>query len=88
LTARLAVADAFGSWKKTFPMPSAFVSSMAVITGRSPSAQQDLSAPPPPTEPPGNVSAALEVVKKSRRPVMTTLEEFYKVDIVEAWTAS
>jgi L-serine dehydratase len=74
--------------KPAFLMRNALVGPMAVITGRSPSAQQDLSAPPPPTEPPGNVSAALEVVKQSRRPVMTTLEEFYKVDIVEAWTAS
>jgi L-serine dehydratase len=74
--------------KPAFLMRNALVAPMAVITGRSPSAQQDLSAPPPPTEPPGNVSAALEVVKQSRRPVMTTLEEFYKVDIVEAWTAS
>ncbi len=66
--------------RRTFMMRSAVVSSAAVITGCSVSDEQRTavaSAAPPKVA--GNVSPDLNVVKKSKGPVMTTLEEFYKV---------
>jgi L-serine dehydratase len=61
--------------RRTFLMRSAVVGATAVMTGRSLSAQeraQRSTAPPP-------LSENLEVVKKQKGPVMTTLDEFYKV---------
>jgi L-serine dehydratase len=61
--------------RRTFLMRSAVIGATALITGRSISAQQQTAAataPPP-------LSKDLEVVKQSSRPVMTTIDEFYKV---------
>src|SRR4029077_2486530 len=54
---------------------------MAVITGcSSPSSEQAAAAPPaPPPMPAPNLSPDLDVVKKAKGPVMTTIDEFYKV---------
>ncbi len=66
--------------RRTFMMRSAVIGSAAVITGCTmPEKQQAVaaSAPPPPVKEP--LSPELDVVKRSKGPVMTTLEEFYKV---------
>src|SRR5687767_9226104 len=64
--------------RRTFLMRSAVISATAVVTGRAISAQERTAAAtaPPPKVP---LSPDLEVVKKSKGPVMTTLDEFYKV---------
>jgi L-serine dehydratase len=62
--------------RRTFMMRGAVVAATAVITGRTISAQEKTAratAPPPPLDP------DLNVVQKSKGPVMTTLDEFYKV---------
>src|SRR5262249_16524949 len=62
--------------RRTFLMRSAVVGATAVIVGRSVSAQertQRATAEPPP------LAQKLNVVKKQKGPVMTTLDEFYKV---------
>ena len=65
--------------RRTFMMRSAVIGSAAVITGRvavrGGRRPRRATAPPPKV----NVSPDLNVVKKSKGPVMTTLEEFYKV---------
>jgi L-serine dehydratase len=67
--------------RRTFMMRSAVIGSAAVITGCSmPEKQQTAAAsaaPPKVAEPP--LSADLEVVKKSKGPVITVVDEFYKV---------
>jgi L-serine dehydratase len=68
--------------RRAFMMRSAIMGAVAVITGCSPStpeqtAQTNPTPPPVPQAPP--LSPDLEVVKKSKGPVMTTLDEFYKV---------
>jgi L-serine dehydratase len=67
--------------RRAFMMRSAVVGAAAVITGcAAPSQQQTASATTsPPAPPASNVSPDLDVVKKSKGPVMTTLDEFYKV---------
>jgi L-serine dehydratase len=71
--------------RRTFFMRSAVIGAAAVMTGRTVSAQDRLAGakvaastkqgtPPPPP-----LSPALNVVKKTKGPVMTTLDEFYKV---------
>ncbi|HMF95423.1 MAG TPA: L-serine ammonia-lyase [Vicinamibacterales bacterium] len=68
--------------RRAFMMRSALVGAMAVITGCSaPTEQQTAAAAPPPAPPKPAVplSEDLNVVKKAKGPVMTTLEEFYKV---------
>ena len=84
--AKLPIDEAFptevppGVDRRTFMMRSAVISSAAVITGCTPTEKQQTAAataPPPVVK--GNVSPDLDVVKKSKGPVMTTLEEFYKV---------
>jgi L-serine dehydratase len=64
--------------RRTFLMRSAVIGATAVITGRTISAQAATAAAtaPPPTVP---LSPELNVVKKSKGPVMTTIDEFYKV---------
>ncbi len=59
-------------------MRSAVIGATAVITGRPISAQErtQRSTAPPPTP---QLSPDLNVVKKQKGPVMTTLDEFYKV---------
>jgi L-serine dehydratase len=69
--------------RRTFIMRSAVVGATSVILGRSISASErtERSTAPPPYQaqsaPP--LSADLNVVKKEKGPVMTTLDEFYKV---------
>jgi L-serine dehydratase len=68
--------------RRAFMMRSALVGAMSVITGCSPSPQQSTAAQPAPAPPPApasKVSADLDVKKQAKGPVMTTLEEFYKV---------
>ena len=62
-------------------MRSALVGAVAVLNGCSPATPQQAAAPPPapPAAPAGKLSPELDVVKKAKGPVMTTLEEFYKV---------
>jgi L-serine dehydratase len=64
--------------RRTFMMRSSVVGAAAVISGRSLSAEEHTKAA---TAPPPKValSPELDVVKKAKGPVMTTLEEFYKV---------
>ncbi|HTO09050.1 MAG TPA: L-serine ammonia-lyase [Myxococcota bacterium] len=64
--------------RRTFLMRSAVVGAATVLTGRPVSAKEAkerASAPPPKV----TLSPELDVVKRSKGPVMTTLEEFYKV---------
>ena len=66
--------------RRAFMMRSAVISSAAVITGCSVSdKEQKARAVEPPPKAASNVSPDLEVVKKSKGPVMTVLQEFYKV---------
>ena len=69
--------------RRAFLMRSAVVGAAAVIVGCSPSKEQAAApaaapAPPPPQAAPP-MSADLNVVKKAKGPVMTTIDEFYKV---------
>jgi L-serine dehydratase len=67
--------------RRTFLMRSAVIGAAALVTGRRVSAEQQAAAAAK-AEPPRvavSLSPDLEVVKKARGPVMTTLEEFYKV---------
>ena len=61
-------------------MRSAVIGSAAVITGCTPSEKQQTAAAsaPPPAVPKG-VSLDLDVKKQTKGPVMTTIDEFYKV---------
>jgi L-serine dehydratase len=68
--------------RRTFMMRSAMIGAVAVLSGCAPpstdqTAQQATSAPPPAAK--GNVSVDLDVVKKAKGPVMTVIDEFYKV---------
>jgi L-serine dehydratase len=61
--------------RRTFLMRSAVIGATAVITGRNISAQERTAAataPPP-------LSKDLDVVKRESKPIMTTIDEFYKV---------
>ena len=64
--------------RRTFLMRSALIGATAIITGRSVSAQERSQKaegyPPTPA-----LSPDLEVVKEQKRPIMTTVDEFYKV---------
>jgi L-serine dehydratase len=65
--------------RRAFLMRSALISATAVLTGQAVSAQDRanrLMTGPPPVP---ALSPTLDVVKKSHAPVMTTLDEFYKV---------
>jgi L-serine dehydratase len=64
--------------RRTFLMRGAVVGATAVILGRSVSAEERVlrSIGPPPSS---LVSSRLYVVQKEKGPVMTTLDEFYKV---------
>ena len=69
--------------RRTFMMRSAMIGAVSVLTGCAPAtpeqtAKQATSAPPPPGPAP-NLSPDLDVVKKAKGPVMTTIDEFYKV---------
>ena len=65
--------------RRAFLMRSALISATAVLTGRAVSAQDSanrLKEGYPPTPP---LSPSLNVVKEQKGPVMTLLDEFYKV---------
>ena len=62
--------------RRTFMMRSAVVGATAVITGRYLSAEEKTKRA---TGTPPKLDPTLNVVKKGKGPVMTTLEEFYKV---------
>jgi L-serine dehydratase len=66
--------------RRTFLMRSAVVGATAVILGKSVSAKERILrsiAPPPQVS--GGLSKLLYVVQKEKGPVMTTVDEFYKV---------
>src|SRR6476646_8395768 len=67
--------------RRTFMMRSAVIGAAAVITGCSKSGPEQIAAAvaPPPVLPATPLSPDLQVVQKGKGPVMTTLEEFYKV---------
>jgi L-serine dehydratase len=67
--------------RRAFMMRSALVGAMGVITGCSPTPEQAAAQAPatPPPMPAPALSNDLNVVKKAKGPVMTTLDEFYKV---------
>jgi L-serine dehydratase len=65
--------------RRAFLMRSAAISAAAVMTGCSVSEKAKEVGTTPPPKADSAVSADLEVVKKSKGPVMTTLDEFYKV---------
>src|SRR5262249_6048664 len=64
--------------RRTFMMRGAVVSAALLMTGRTASAEEKkkaATAAPPKVQ----LSPDLDVVKKAKGPVMTTIEEFYKV---------
>ena len=69
--------------RRAFLMRSAVTGAAAVLAGcAAPTPQQTADNPTPPPAPKAaasQVSADLEVKKKTKGPVMTTIEEFYKV---------
>jgi L-serine dehydratase len=70
--------------RRAFMMRTAVVGAAAVMAGCAPPAPQQstppATAPPAPTPQQGPaLSPDLDVVKKAKGPVMTTLDEFYKV---------
>src|SRR6187455_345042 len=66
--------------RRSFLMRSAVISATAVITGRTVSAQQPrAAAAAPPAKLNTALSPTLDVVKKEKGPVITTIDEFYKV---------
>ena len=70
--------------RRAFMMRSAVVGAAAVIAGCSAPDSEKLAAttaaePPPQPKPAVNLSSDLDVVKKAKGPVITTLDEFYKV---------
>jgi L-serine dehydratase len=71
-----------GMDRRAFMMRSALIGAVAVLTGAppaSPAATAKKAASAPPTPPKTGMSPNLDVVKKSKGPVMTTVDEFYKV---------
>jgi len=66
--------------RRAFLMRSATIGAAAVLTGcttQEKTAQVGGEAPPTPAAPP--LSPDLEIVKEAKGPIMTTIEEFYKV---------
>lgn len=63
--------------RRAFLMRAAMIGSVAVLTGCSATDQEKTAAAAPPQAP--TLSPDLDIVKKSKGPVMTTIEEFYKV---------
>jgi L-serine dehydratase len=66
-----------GSDRRAFMMRSALATAIVSLTGRPLAAFAAAPAKVPPAPPP--LDPRLEVVRKSKGPIMTTLEEFYKV---------
>jgi len=68
--------------RRSFMMRSAMIGAVAVLSGSAPASAKETAekaASAPAIPPRSNLSPDLDVVKKSKGPVMTTLEEFYKV---------
>src|SRR5688572_21949292 len=66
--------------RRAFMMRSALIGAVAAVTGCSPTpTPSQQTAPPLATPVPPPLSPDLEVVKKEKGPVMTTIDEFYKV---------
>jgi len=65
-----------GSDRRAFMMRSALALAIATLTGRPVAAIAQAAAAPPPQP---KLDPSLNVVKASKGPVMTTVEEFYKV---------
>jgi L-serine dehydratase len=67
--------------RRAFMMRSAMIGAVAVLTGAPPATAQETAkkAASVPAGAPPPLSPDLDVVKKSKGPVMTVLEEFYKV---------
>src|SRR5262245_15973695 len=65
--------------RRAFLMRSALVGAMSVMAGCSRSAPETAASAPPPPQPAPPLAGDLQVVQKSKGPVMTTLDEFYKV---------
>jgi L-serine dehydratase len=71
-----------GADRRAFLMRSAVVGAAAVIVGCSPQQSAPPAAPaaaPPAPKPAAGMSSDLDVVKKAKAPIITTLDEFYKV---------
>ena len=67
--------------RRAFLMRSAVVSAAVVLTGCE-KPKEEAAAPPaaqPPKPKPSAISADLNVVAQSKGPVMTVIDEFYKV---------
>jgi len=78
LTPELDLAEPpLGSDRRAFMMRSALATAIAVVTGNpiAAFAQGAATAPPLPVK----LDPSLDVVRKSKGPVLTTVEEFYKV---------
>jgi L-serine dehydratase len=66
--------------RRTFMMRSAVIGAAAVISGcAAPSPEAVAGSTPPPPQSDVPLSSDLDVVKKAKAPVMTTVDEFYKV---------
>jgi L-serine dehydratase len=68
--------------RRAFLMRSAVAGAVAVISGCSDGQTQAAASAPPPTRPPlpsTPLADRLNVVQKAKGPVMTTVDEFYKV---------
>jgi L-serine dehydratase len=68
--------------RRGFLLRTAVVGAAAVLTGRTPEAVAAAAQPPaaaPPAKTAVTLSPQLDVVKKAKGPVMTTIDEFYKV---------
>jgi len=70
-----------GADRRKFLMRSATIGAAAVLTGctAEEKAKQVGGTEPPPTPAASNLSPDLDVVKKSKGPIITTIDEFYKV---------
>ena len=66
--------------RRAFLMRSAMIGAVAVLAGAPPASPEETTKKAASATPPkSNVSQALDVKKSTKGPVMTTLEEFYKV---------
>ena len=65
--------------RRAFMMRTAVVGAAAVIAGCAAPSEEQLAAAPPAPQVEPKLSPDLNVVKKAKGPVMTTLDEFYKV---------
>lgn len=65
--------------RRTFLMRSAVIGAASVITGRALSAEEQTARATAPVPLGSKMSPDLDVVKRSKGPVMTVLDEFYKV---------